>query len=139
MKGRSVIGLNRYAVLRLPFYASVLLVLSFSVYANGSQRQFLDVTAEAGIRFRHVNGARGDYHLPETMGSGGAFLDYDNDGHLDLYLVNSSNWADSASVETATSLLYRNNGGGTFTDVTAATGVSNAGNYGQGAAVRDCQ
>ena len=50
---------------------------------------FTDVTAAAGIHFRHVNGATGQKYIPETMGSGCAFLDYDGDGRLDLFFVNS--------------------------------------------------
>ena len=59
--------------------------------------QFVDVTEKAGINFRHVNGAEGAYHLPETLGAGGAFFDADNDGFLDIYLVNSGYWDKSAS------------------------------------------
>ena len=103
--------------------------------------QFVDVTEEAGIHFRHVNGAEGAYRLPETLGSGGAFFDADNDGNLDIYLVNSGHWHDSphnlTERATSASALYQNNGDGTFTDITATAGVSNSGNYGQGATCAD--
>ena len=89
--------------------------------------RFTDVTDIAGIHFTHTNGASGEFHLPETLGAGGAFLDYDNDGYLDLYLVNSA----------APSVLYRNNGNGTFRDVTSSAGVSNQGSYGHGVACGD--
>ena len=69
----------------------------------------------------------GEFHLPETLGAGGAFLDYDNDGYLDLYLVNSA----------APSMLFRNRGDGTFTDVTASAKVDNQGRYGHGIACGD--
>ena len=114
-----------------------LLLVSLIAYGDEAQVQFMDVTAEAGIQFQHVNGARGDYHLPETMGAGGAFLDYDIDGDLDLYLVNSGHLVGSVSQELVTSVLYRNNGDGTFTDVTSQAGIGNAGNYGMGAACGD--
>ena len=88
---------------------------------------FTDATDIAGIHFKHAAGAAGEFHLPETLGTGGAFLDYDNDGDLDLYLVNSA----------APSMLYRNNGDGTFTDVTSAADVSNQKSYGHGVACGD--
>src|SRR5262245_34654923 len=53
---------------------------------------FSDVTKQSGLTFRHTNGAFGKKYLPETMGSGGAFLDYDEDGWQDVFLVNSTNW-----------------------------------------------
>src|SRR5437879_5324319 len=56
------------------------------------QVRFTDITDKAGIRFRHTNGSFGKKLLPETMGSGVAFLDYDNDGHQDLLFVNSCSW-----------------------------------------------
>ena len=99
--------------------------------------QFVDVTEKAGINFRHVNGAEGAYHLPETLGAGGAFFDADNDGFLDIYLVNSGYWDKSPSAKQATSALYRNDRDGTFTDITTAARVANLGNYGQGAACAD--
>ena len=99
--------------------------------------EFKDATVEAGIGFRHVNGAKGDYHLPETIGSGGAFFDYDSDGDLDLYLVNSGDLTGTGSERAYSSILYRNNGSGAFTDVTDSAGVENAGNYGMGAACGD--
>ena len=97
---------------------------------------FTDVTAAAGIDFVHVNGAYGDKLIPETMGSGLAFLDYDNDGDPDLYLVNSTYWPDKADGRTASARLYRNDGDGRFTDVTAAAGLGQN-LYGMGVAVGD--
>lgn len=88
---------------------------------------FTDVTDSTGIHFKHTDGAAGEFHLPETLGAGGAFLDYDNDGDLDLYLVNSA----------APSMLYRNNGDGTFVDVTPSAGIDNQGSYGHGVACGD--
>lgn len=97
--------------------------------------RFTDVTASAGIRFCHESGARGKFHLPETMGSGGALFDYDGDGWLDLYLLNGVN-LDNPS-ESPGAVLYRNRGDGTFMDVTAQAGVDDKGRYGMGCAVGD--
>ena len=122
----------------IALYSFVILLLECAnLCADNHEIQFVDVTAEAGIRFRHVNGAKGDYHLPETIGSGGAFFDYDIDGDLDLYLVNSGDLTRTDSEGTYTSILYCNNGDGTFTDVTDAAGVGNSGYYGMGAACGD--
>ena len=117
-------------------FVGVLLV-TVNAYPEVPQVQFVDVTAASGIRFRHVNGAKGDYHLPETVGAGGAFFDYDDDGALDLFLVNGGDFTGAPTQEPATSVLYRNSSDGTFIDVTSIAGVSNAGNYGLGVACGD--
>ena len=98
---------------------------------------FTDVTAQAGVHFQHTHGAYGERLLPETMGGGVAFLDYDNDGDQDLLLVNSDTWPwrDSPAVP-PTSRLYRNRGDGSFDDVSAAVGLD-VRLYGMGAAVGD--
>jgi hypothetical protein len=96
--------------------------------------RFQDVTAAAGIKFTHNAGKAGKKWLPETMGSGGAFLDADGDGWLDIFLVNSKDWAPRG--RKSLPALYRNNKNGTFTDVTAASGLAIEG-FGMGATVGD--
>ena len=97
---------------------------------------FSDITAAAGIDFAHHTGAYGERLLPETMGGGVAFLDYDNDGHQDLLLVNSAPWPWRAAKPVAGSRLYRNRGDGVFADVSATAGVDFP-LYGMGVAVGD--
>jgi hypothetical protein len=94
-----------------------------------------DITAAAGIQFHHNSGAFGDKHLPETMGPGCAFFDYDGDGWLDILLVNGMNWPNHRG-ERSTMRLYRNNRNGTFADVTAQAGLA-VEMYGMGVAVGD--
>ena len=96
---------------------------------------FTDITSSAGIRFKHNNGAYGGKLLPETLGSGCAFLDYDNDGWQDILLVNSMDWPGHVH-QRSTLKLYRNNRNGTFTDVTRAVGLEIE-MYGMGVAVAD--
>jgi hypothetical protein len=96
---------------------------------------FTDVTTAAGLSFRHHNGRSGKKYLPETLGSGGAFLDYNNDGWQDILLINSKPWQPSAGSK-VTSALYRNNGNGAFTDVTAEAGLAIE-MYGMGVAAGD--
>ena len=98
--------------------------------------RFVDVTEEAGIDFTHFNGAEGDKLLPETMGAGAAFFDYDGDGDPDLLLVNSAPWPGREVVPEPTLRLYRNDGEGRFEDATREAGLDKA-FYGQGAAVGD--
>jgi hypothetical protein len=99
---------------------------------------FTDVTAEAGIRFTHFNGAAGDKLLPETMGGGCAFLDYDGDGDQDLVLVNACPWPDGPlpAGPPPTTALYRNDGAGRFEDVSAEAGLAVT-FYGMGTAAGD--
>jgi enediyne biosynthesis protein E4 len=101
--------------------------------------KFTDVTAEVGIRFVHNNGAAGEKLLPETMGGGVAFFDFDNDGAQDLLFVNSAYWPwDTAAAQKpkTTMVLYRNNGRGKFTDATAGSGLD-VSFYGMGVATGD--
>lgn len=98
--------------------------------------EFTDVTAQAGIKFRHNNGAYGKKYLPETTGSGCAFLDYDNDGWQDLLLINSTDFEDAPKKRRSVMALYHNNQNGTFTDVTAAAGLAKP-MFGMGAAIGD--
>jgi len=97
--------------------------------------RFTDVTAKAGIAFRHNNGAFGGKYLPETLGSGAAFLDYDRDGWQDILLVNGADWPGHRMRRT-TLALYRNNHDGTFTDVTRSAGLD-VEMYGMGVAAGD--
>jgi len=97
--------------------------------------QFTDITSEAGIRFKHNSGAFGKKYLPETIGAGGAFLDYDNDGWQDILLVNSMDWPENKKRKSFPA-LYHNNKDGTFTDVTHQAGLG-VEMYGIGVAVAD--
>ncbi len=94
-----------------------------------------DVTGAAGIQFHHNSGAFGAKYLPETMGPGCAFLDYDGDGWLDILLVNGMDWPGHKR-QRSTLKLYRNNRNGTFSDVTARAGLD-VEIYGLGVAVAD--
>jgi hypothetical protein len=98
--------------------------------------QFVDVAEAAGIRFAHTSGASGRLYFPETVGSGCAFFDYDGDGHLDLFLVNSSRLPGFEGKGPFYPALYRNRGDGTFEDVTRRAGLAVDG-YGIGCAVGD--
>jgi enediyne biosynthesis protein E4 len=97
--------------------------------------RYIDVTHRAGIRFKHYTGGFGTEYLPETMGSGCAFIDYNNDGRPDIFLVQSMDFPGHASQHTH-QRLYQNNGDGTFTDVSARSRL-NVQMYGMGAAVGD--
>lgn len=98
--------------------------------------RFREAAREMGVRFVHVNGAYGRKLLPETMGSGVAFLDYDGDGDQDLLLVNGRDWEEHKTGRRATQALYRNDGTGRFSDVTRAAGLDLE-FYGMGAAAGD--
>jgi enediyne biosynthesis protein E4 len=95
----------------------------------------VDVTAQAGIHFKHNSGAFGKKYLPETMGSGVCFIDYDNDGWQDIFFVNSMDWPEHKTGKSYPA-LYHNNHDGTFTDVTREAGLAIE-SYGLGCAVGD--
>jgi enediyne biosynthesis protein E4 len=99
-----------------------------------AQITFMDISRQAGIQFVHNNGARGKKYLPETMGPGCAFIDYDNDGFPDILLVNGKDL--EAPFRHSTLKLYHNNGNGTFADVTAKSGLAIE-MFGLGVAVGD--
>ena len=111
----------------------MLFCLPFCAYAQ--QITFRDITAQAGIHFTHNNAAFGKKYLPETMGPGCAFIDYDNDGWPDILLINDTNWPGHPGPQT-TPKLYHNNHDGTFTDVTAKSGLA-VPIFGMGVAVGD--
>jgi hypothetical protein len=97
--------------------------------------RFIDVTSSAGIQFQHNSGAFGGKFLPETLGSGCAFLDYDRDGWQDILLINGMDWPGHKQ-RRSTLRLYHNNGNGTFTDATSRAGLD-VELYGMGVAVGD--
>jgi enediyne biosynthesis protein E4 len=123
------------------WWLACVLVLVFSTFPRGLSSQstpdhvgpFVDVTTDAKIDFVHKSGATPDKFMVETFGSGVAWIDYDNDGFADLYFVNGAPGSSNA--------LYKNNGDGTFTDVTVQAGVAAAGSgknvYKTGVAVGD--
>ena len=117
-----------------------LITLSLVLTAQ-AQIHFRDITAQAGIHFTHNNGAFGKKWLPETMGPGCAFIDYDNDGYPDVLLINGEDWPShprvtGKTIGVTTLKLYHNNGNGTFTDVTRKAGLA-VPMYGLGVAVGD--
>lgn len=132
-------------MIRIPSLALVwCLVLSwaFALGAFSASQQaprqglrFTDITSTSGLTFRHNSGAYGKKFLPETMGSGAAFLDVDNDGWQDMFLVNSTNWPGRPGARSLPA-LYRNNGNGTFTDITRQAGLA-VEMYGLGVAAAD--
>ena len=110
-------------------------VLVLPVSAVAQNAQFRDITAQAGIHFVHNNAAFGKKWLPETLGAGAAFIDYDNDGYPDILLVNGEDWPGHARAA-STLKLYHNNHDGTFTDVTRKAGLA-VSMFGMGVAVGD--
>ena len=112
-----------------------LLASCLNVSAVAQTVQFRDITAQAGIHFVHNNAAFGKKWLPETLGAGCAFIDYDNDGYPDILLVNGEDWPGHAKTP-STLKLYHNNHDGTFTDVTRKAGLAIS-MFGMGVAVGD--
>jgi enediyne biosynthesis protein E4 len=126
-----------WAVVGVLVHGSLALPSAQRATAKPAQRPlFRDVASSAGLDFVHTNGASEQKFFPEIMGSGGVFLDFDNDGWLDLFLVDGGSFADPAVAQRARHRLYRNRGNGTFEDVTAASGIAHR-NYGMGACAGD--
>src|SRR5436189_534211 len=105
-----------------------LLIIGPSRMINGQSDtiQFIDITGPAGITFKHVSSPEKRY-IVESMSGGVAFIDYDNDGYLDIYLVNSLSVDMVKGKQKTKSALYHNNGDGTFKDVTDKAGVGDIG------------
>ncbi|HET9217539.1 MAG TPA: CRTAC1 family protein [Terriglobia bacterium] len=127
--------MNRRDFLALTLGSAAAAPAFFAQRAPNPGFRLTDVTANAGIQFRHNSGAYGDKFLPETLGSGCAFLDYDRDGWQDILLVNGCDWPGRKRKRTTLS-LYRNNRNGTFSDVTRSAGLD-VEMYGMGVAVGD--
>src|SRR5262250_2877337 len=120
------------------FFCMTLLLFQASKADNtGRGIIFRDIAKTAGIHFVHDNAATADKYLIETMGSGCGWIDYDADGLLDLYLVNGAATRLYKPKKPLRGALYRNNGDGTFTDVTEKAGVGAEGLFGMGVAVGD--
>ena len=114
---------------------SGLLLEAFAAPASSPGFRLVDITGGAGIQFRHNSGAYGGKLLPETLGAGCAFLDYDGDGWQDILLINGMDWP-AHKRGRSTLKLYRNNRNGTFSDVTRSAGLD-VEMYGMGVAVGD--
>ena len=136
MEGRLFYAIcNEHRVSRFTFHVFILLL--FAPLALAAQTlTFTDVTAEAGIGFKHTSGRSGEFYFVEQLGSGAAFFDYDNDGDLDIYFVDGADLPGFQSKKPPTNHLYQNNGDGTFTDVTDFAGVGDK-SYGIGCCVGD--
>jgi hypothetical protein len=102
----------------------------------GSAQTFVNVAQEAGIDFLHQNGATPEKYMPETMAGGGLFFDYDDDGWIDVFLVNGGSFVDEGIASSATHRLYHNDGDGTFTDRSEDSGIGVSG-FGMGACSAD--
>ena len=125
----------RHVWLLASFVILIVAVPSSVIRGQSNELRFTDVTQKAGITFKHISSPEKKY-IVESMSGGLALIDYDNDGYLDIYFVNSLT-VDLVKSRTKTkSVLYRNNGDGTFTDVTDKAGVGDIG-WGMGAAVGD--
>ncbi len=115
--------------------ALLFMVTGSAAVACAQSVTFRDVTAQSGIHYRHNNGAFGKKYLPETMGPGAAFIDYDNDGYQDILITNGTDWPGRPKTASRPK-LFHNNGNGTFADVTAKAGL-NISLFGLGVAIGD--
>ncbi len=118
------------------FLLSMILLLAPNSTFAEYRGSFVEVARESGIAFKHTDGNTGKRLFNEQYGSGGGFFDYDNDGDLDIYLINAAPQLEAITQPLPSNVLYRNNGNGTFTDVTHSAGVGDR-RYGVGATVGD--
>jgi len=115
----------------------ILFLLGLTVFAVGPPALFIEVTGRAGIRWTHFNGESPQRLLVESTTGGVAFIDFDQDGRLDLFLVNGGETPGGRSNAPVRNALYRNLGSGRFEDVAAKAGVDRTASFGMGAAVAD--
>ena len=129
-----IVAVVRFDKIQL-FLLFVLTYFTLSPLA-GQTVTFVEVAEESGIDFKHTDGESGKRLFNEQYGSGGGFFDYDNDGYLDIYLINACPQGEQSDATPPTNILYHNNGDGSFTDVTRIAGVGDTG-YGVGATTGD--
>jgi len=133
-----MIRLARFSASARHAFAALAAVAACAIVSGAASAgpQFTDVTSTANVAFTNVNGASPDKHLPETMGSGGAFVDLDSDGWPDIVLVDGGSIADPQVARRAQPRVLRNRRDGTFEDVTARSGIRQHG-YGMGVCAGD--
>ena len=137
---------NQSSCLALATVAAAALALAIPIAGSAAGQRstpapmplptFRDVAASAGLNFTHVSGASERKFLPEILGSGGLFLDFDDDGWIDVFLVDGGSIADPAAGRRARHRLFRNRRNGTFEDVTAQSGIQHR-EYGMGTCAGD--
>ncbi len=133
-----VLNLSRYTAsygFRQVFTILAILSIANILPVHAGDIQFVDVTEKVGIHFEHAGGIAMRV-VPALVGSGAAWRDYDNDGTLDLYIVNAAAVRQETGTVLPTNTLYKNNGDGTFTDVTDTAGLRHTG-WGMAAAFAD--
>ena len=114
-----------------------LLICAFLMSSVACAVTFVEMAEESGIHFKHTDGESGKRLFNEQYGSGGGFFDYDNDGYLDIYLINARPQGEqTVTSPLPTNVLYHNNGDGSFTDVTRVAGMGDT-RYGVGATTGD--
>ena len=123
------LNINQFLVLIFIFLLTI-------VFSPVSISDYINITEESGIDFKHNSGAFGKKYLPETMGAGSAFIDYNRDGWQDIIFVNGKDWSGHPTGNKQEMALYRNDGGGNFTDQTKSAKLDIK-LYGMGIAVGD--